>query len=173
MLRVNLAKDKRASRRGQITKAKTKLDEFLARHIEEISIISVQSALIKLRKDLQLHEAIQARYVELLTEGDTTPSLIQEEEDASIDVYEEHQELLRQYEELRDCLLCHQDVKKIVRKYLLLKDTSSMNVSEYEDEILKFRTSFDNIMDKLHLLSHIFYASHSYFRSIICSKNQT
>ncbi len=83
----------------------------------------------------------------------STTTLIQEEEDASIDVYEEHQELLRQYEELRDCLFCHQDVKKIVRKYLLFKDTSSMNVPEYEDEILKFRTSFDNIMDKLQALT--------------------
>jgi len=75
--------------------------------------------------------------------------MIRDKEDCSADVYEEHQELFRQVKELHDCLLCNQELKKLICKYALLQDTSSMDIPEYEPEILKFRTSFKELMDRL------------------------
>ena len=142
---LNQAKDRRASRRGQITKAKTRLDELLAQHISRIPIATLRSVLSKLKKDINLHEGIQTRFVELLVEGDSNP--------AAAEVHEEHQEVLRHYKELLKCLVCHHECKKLEREYTLFQDTSSMEVPEYETEILEFRFSFKGILDRLQTIT--------------------
>ena len=56
---LEVAKDKRTSRRGQLTKTKPKLAEFKSKELDSIPPYAVQTCLAKLKKDIHLHEAIQ------------------------------------------------------------------------------------------------------------------
>jgi len=146
---LNQAKDKRASRRGQITKAKTRLDEFLAMRMDELSLLTCQPVYTKLKKDVQIHEDIQLRYVQLMTEGGATAAAIQKEEEEAVDTFEEYQALIGRYEELKECITAHQNLRKTARKFTLFRDSSSVTAPDYEKEIAQFRSSFDDIMDRL------------------------
>jgi len=59
---------------------------------------TVQACIAKLNKDINLHEAIQQRYQELLKEGKAKADVIAEEEDSAAETHEEYLELLRQME---------------------------------------------------------------------------
>ncbi len=73
--------------------------------------------------------------------------LLHEEEELSPEVYEEHQKLLREFEEYRECILCSQGSKKLRRGYALFKDTTSMEIPEFEAESLTFRADFKTLME--------------------------
>ncbi len=55
---LDVAKDKRSSHRGQITKAKLKLVELKAKGLENVPLTTVDNLITKLKKDMSLHEAI-------------------------------------------------------------------------------------------------------------------
>ena len=55
---MDVAKDKRSSHRGQITKAKLKLVELKAKGLENVPLTTVDNLITKLKKDMSLHEAI-------------------------------------------------------------------------------------------------------------------
>jgi len=86
---LEVAKDKLASRRGQITKTKLKLAELKTKPLDSISPATLQSLLAKLKKDLLLHETIHQRFLNLLEKGETEASLIQEEENSAFLVLED------------------------------------------------------------------------------------
>jgi len=117
-----------------------------------MSLVAFQPVLNKLNKNLHLHEAIQTCFLELLGKVDSSPAMTLEE-DRSDDVYGEHQELVREVEELNDYLLCHQEFKKLIRIYALFQDTFSMAIPKYEPEILKFRTILKDLMNRLQAIT--------------------
>jgi len=114
---LDVAKDKRASCRGQLTKAKYKLAEFKSKKPDSVPLSTVQACLAKLNKDISLHGAIQQRYQKLLEEGGAKPEVIAEEEDSAVETHEEHLELLRQMEEYLEFLHCCIKSKKLRAKY--------------------------------------------------------
>ncbi len=67
---LDVAKDKRTSRRGQITKVKAKLAEFKNKQVDDVPLATPKLVVqTKLKKDVHLHEAIQQRFQELLAKG--------------------------------------------------------------------------------------------------------
>ena len=148
-----MAKDKRASRRGQLTKAKLKPAEFKSKELDSVPPYVVQTCLAKLKKDIHLHEAIQQRYQELMEEGKAQPDVDAEEEDSAAETHEEHLDLLRQMEEYLECFNCVIKSKNLRAKYSMFRDTMSMETPEFESESLTLRAAFEDLMDQILTLS--------------------
>ncbi len=132
--RPELVKVKRSSRKGRITRLKSKLEEARATPLNALHRKTLTNLRDDLAKEIKIYDALQARYERLLAEKETPEAQLTEEMEAALETSDMHLDLQRRVEELRSLQALHTDALKLRAEYDTFSETANPDVAEFEKD---------------------------------------
>ena len=158
---IDVIDGKRSYRRGQVTKVKSKIKEVEARSLRDVRLKELQRQHQDLLRNLAIHDALQSRYEELLTEKPSiSEAEFNEERDRSEEVRATHQDLSDWHEDFMSKLKFYHQGLMLQESLTHIQDSEFIttphvneDLSQLKSEIRYFQTNTMDFADDSQLRS--------------------